>query len=641
MESALTGAFVVGGWVLHDAVLFATAGLPAVAAQLIPGSLIAVLLGALFGAIAALKPLRVVPAAIALAAVASLVPRFADMQFSVAHSWLPRAVFLALVAFALARVLPRVVRPLGAARAAWSLGALASVGMAITRINLLEPSWLVFWSALAVLLVGLVPLQKVRVVVTFATVGWLLYWTADRVHGDLQLRRADLGPPPVAAAPDSPNLVLIVLDTVRASRLAPYGHERATTPALDKFVREHCTRYTNARSTTSWTLPSHASLFTGLYPAQHGATHPREEADPSARSVAVRPARPLQPNAVTIASVLRGRGYRTGAIVANNAYLNHVFGLDKGFEHYDDRRGSFVREHLALAQLAGQRLRWGNSVYRDGEVISDLALDWLGVRTDDEPFFLMLNYMDAHSPYLPPPPHDRAFEDTQPFDELDPQLELWPLLYDRSLHYLDAQLERVLAHLRERGQLENTVVIVTSDHGEAFGEHDWWTHAWVLYDEVLHVPLYVKPLGAPAPSVNEELISGVDIFPLAMHLLGFTDEPSRSEVDVVGEWYHGRASEGVRSYAERNGRDVESDLLAWIEDGRLKFIVGSDGSVEAYDLVRDPAEQEPLQLTEAQRQAAVERARLWWKQNPPPKGDDVELDADSLDRLKGLGYTGD
>jgi arylsulfatase A-like enzyme len=635
----LTGLCVVAGWVLHDVVVFLARALPSVAWKLLPGSLVALVLGAAFGALAARRPAWVVTGALVLAAAASVVPRFSDQRFSVAHSWLPRAVFLLLIAFAFAAGLARL-KSMNRARAGLALGALTSVAMSAARLDLWDPNWTVLWSALLALAAGFAPWARVRVLLTLAAVGWAGYWTVDRVAADSALRRPDLGPPPVAAAADSPDLVLIVLDTVRAHRLAPYGHERVTMPRLDAFAEEFCTRYTNARSTTSWTLPSHASLFTGLYPAQHGATHPRTKDRDNTHRVAIRPARPLQPEARTIAQVLRERGYRTGAVVANNAYLNYVFGLDRGFEHYDDRRGAFVRQYLALAQLAGHRQRWGATVYRDAEVISDLALDWLDERDHGEPFFLMLNYMDAHAPYLPPAPHHREFGDEQPFDPLDPELDLWPLLYDRSLHYLDVQLDRVFTALKERGSLENTVVIVTSDHGEAFGEHDWWTHAWILYDEVLHVPLYIKPLGAPAAAVDERMIRGVDVFPLAMHLMGFADEPVLSDSGVVGEWYRGETNPGVEATAERTGRNLESDLLAWIEDGHLKFIVGSNGEVAAYDLARDPGEQAPLELSDAERHAAVERARAWWEANPPPEGPEVELDDESLQRLKGLGYTG-
>ena len=202
------------------------------------------------------------------------------------------------------------------------------------------------------------------------------------------------------APADAPNLLLIVLDTVRADHLAPYGYHRVTTPRIDAFANERATRYTRARSAGTYTLPSHASLFTGLYPSVHGADHPRAEGQSGVSRWTLRPALGLRPDVPTLAEVLHEHGWRTAAIVANNVFLHHSFGLDRGFERYDDRDTAWTNEYLALAQYAGFALRTGHLLYRDGDEITAEALRWIdgeGAR----PFFLMLNYMDAHAPYMP------------------------------------------------------------------------------------------------------------------------------------------------------------------------------------------------------------------------------------------------
>ena len=558
-------------------------------------------------------------------------------------------IFVLVAAYALAQVGLR--RGLGAARLGLALGAIGCVAFSSLRARLHYPaapipnptSWGVVAAAVPALGLGFVRHRILRRAGTLAVLAIPVWHAASRSVDDLFPGRPDLGPPTAEAAANAPNLLLVVLDTVRADHLAPYGHERVTTPALDAWVAEHATRYERARSTSSWTLASHASLFTGLYPAQHGATAPRHDEDAGVRDgIAMRPAMPLRGDVPTLAEKIRNAGYRTAAVVANNAYLTHPFGLHRGFEHYDDRNGSWVRRYLALVQLAGWNPRAGHKVYREGGDISDAALAWLE-RRGAEPFFLMLNYMDAHDPYIPPPPFDREFSDEQPLDPLDPAVDLWPLLYDRGLCYLDEQLARVLDHLERNDRMDDTVVIVTADHGEAFGEHDFWVHAWVLYEEVLHVPLYVKPAGGRAREVEQSPISGVEIPALALALLGLADEPPPEATGVVGEWYAGRSNPGIDAWAERVGRDLEVDLLAWIEDG-VKFIADSGGALEAYDLRVDPGEEHPLELPEERRAAALARARLWWEEHPPvdpelTSGED--LDAEAIERLRALGYIGD
>jgi arylsulfatase A-like enzyme len=425
--------------------------------------------------------------------------------------------------------------------------------------------------------------------------------------------------------------LLVVLDTVRASRLAPYGHDRVTTPRLDQFVREHAVRFVNARSTSTWTLPSHASLFTGLMPAEHGATHPRHGADPddTVESAAL-PAQPLRRDVPTLATILRAEGYRTGAVLANSAYLDPRFGLARGFEHYDARPGGFLQGYLPLAQLAGAPQRAGHLLYRDARTITDLALDWLD-RADARPSFLAVNYMDAHSPYLPPAPFDEAFgprvREPLALDYLDRADQ-----YDRSLLYLDSELDRLLRRALET----DAVVVVTSDHGEALGDHGYWMHSWTLYDPVVKVPLYVKPPGERQTREVERPVHGAEVFHMLLAALGLEGPFEPDPETPSAEWYR---NEHVPKAPVLADKQVERDLLVWIEDGR-KVVVASTGEVEVFDLAADPGETAPLELDEAARAAALERARAWWEAHPPPgaDGEASPLDEDEQERLRALGY---
>jgi arylsulfatase A-like enzyme len=430
-------------------------------------------------------------------------------------------------------------------------------------------------------------------------------------------------------------VLLIVLDTVRADRIGAYGYKRATTPVLDAFARDHATVYEEVRSTSSWTLPSHASMLTGLLPAEHGADHPRGPAAEGTFDIAARPAQMLRPDVATLAERLREQGYRTAAIAANDAYLDHRFGLDRGFERYDDRSGSYVGDYRALIQLFGHRMRVGHVVYRDAGVISRLALQWLdSVRGDERPFFLMLNYMDVHEPCIPPAPFDREFGPEQPKDLLRPERPMWPILYDRALRYLDSQLGRVLERLVERGQFERTAIVVTSDHGEAFGEHGYWSHAWELHEELLRVPLLVKPAGRREVPRDSRRLSVADVHDLVLGLAGLREPQPFAEREPMAEWYHGEENDYVREWAARVGRDTKIDLVTWL-DGRRKYVVGSDGSVKAFDL---PEEAVAVTLSEDERGRARAKAIEWWRANPPRGREAMKPSEEELKRLRALGY---
>jgi arylsulfatase A-like enzyme len=248
----------------------------------------------------------------------------------------------------------------------------------------------------------------------------------------------------------------------------------------------------------------------------------------------------------------------------------------------------------------------------------------------------MLNYVDAHAPYVPQA-NRTAFSSGQPRDPLDPEQELWPLLYDRCLLDLDGHVGDLLDGLEARGRLENTAVVITSDHGEALGEHDHWSHGRSLYEELIRVPLYVAPPGGRGKPSDDTPLSGVAMPYLATRLLGLDAWPAPEERAVATEWHPRRLADGTAPRDSINGRDVAIDALAWIEGDR-KLIVAEDGWVEAHDLSRDPLELAPLDLSPEERAAALERARRWWAEHPPVRALDVEFDERHLERLRGLGY---
>jgi arylsulfatase A-like enzyme len=630
--AVLLGATVLVGWFSLDVYVLLFAGEPVLVLDLLPATLAVIAAGAVSGPLTGGRP-ALAWIGVPLLAIVSKLFASGGADLPQAQLWLIRMAMLAWLATALASVL-RTRLGYGALRAGLSLGALAALAQASYRLEAPREAWAFATGAVASFALGFVPRPLVRRALTLLVVALPVGLIADRIASPRPHPRPDLPPPEATAPANAPNLLIVVIDTLRADHMATYGYERVTTPGLDAFAREHATVYTQARSTSPFTLSSHASLFTGLQSVEHGSTHP----SPIGRRI--------RADVPTLAERLREQGYQTAFIAANWLYLRPRYGLDRGFERFDSRPGgrSSVAEgfYLALAQLIGTNPEVGRTGHRSAERITDRALRWLDGRRPD-PFFLALNYLDVHSPYIPIRPFDRAFSDRQPRDLLTPEEDLIPLLYDREILYTDTHVTRLLDGLKASGLFENTVVIVTSDHGEAFGERGFREHCWTLYENVLHVPLLVKPVGPRSVAVNAQRTSGAAVHDIALRELGLL-EPGQStssvDANLIGEWYGAELAEWKPPWVDDVEQSLLTDVVAWFEGSR-KVIVRSDGTVEAFDLDADPDERNPLALDAAARAAAVARAEAWWREHPPDPLESEEVDDETLEALRHLGYLGD
>ncbi len=449
----------------------------------------------------------------------------------------------------------------------------------------------------------------------------------------------DLEPEQPPPSVTSPNIVLIVMDTVRADHLSVYGYGRNTTPHLANFAKT-ATVYARAYSPSNMTLPSHASIFTGLYGSEHTAHYDE----------GWNIGRPLPPQAITAAEFLSARGYATASIVANG-YLGEGFGLDQGFQHLDARppwmpyglaSDFYLRSGIAaVASRVVELPRHTRKLSRGGEEISDLALEYLDrVTGKRRPFFLVLNYLDAHHPYTPSPPYDTMFpghDATQPAD-LETRLvgdftrgagritprERAHLIsqYDGSIAYADVQIARVFAALRQRGVYDRTLIIVLSDHGEAFGEHGVFTHGLTNYEPETHVPLIVKKPGQTDGEVVAAPASLLHVWPL------LTSMPPPTAIITESFPMRGR-------HATLPTRRAGTAMI----EGTLKTIVNVNGSVESYDVAADPGESRNLAPSADSQRMAAEIAA--WRRSlrgiegaTPARAIDPEL----LRRLRALGY---
>ena len=441
----------------------------------------------------------------------------------------------------------------------------------------------------------------------------------------LAQRRAMASLPTAVAG--APNVLLIILDTVRALNLSAYGYARPTTPNLERLARTGV-RFDRAVATAPWTLPTHASIFTGRWPHETTADYRT----------------PLDGTHPTVAEALRRRGYLTGGFVANPVYTGRQTGLDRGFIRYEDHRvtvGS-IFDSFALGRfvMASNRLRRAADIYelpgrKPAAVVNAQFLDWLDGRArrgaaPDRPFFAFLNYFDAHMPYLPPEPFAsrfgqqprrgllaRLWNDGRPFSKQLGYADDARALrdsYDGAIASLDHHLGELLAELERRGVLANTLLIVTSDHGEEFGEHGVMEHGNSLYFPSLHVPLLVAfPGRAPAGVTVPVTVSVRDIPATILHLVGPGDGPSFPGTSLAVRWAAGAAASADTvlselSYAPNLPPEYpvsKGDMRSAVS-GSLHLILGGDGARELYDLDRDPGERHDLSASAACA-AVVER----------------------------------
>jgi arylsulfatase A-like enzyme len=432
--------------------------------------------------------------------------------------------------------------------------------------------------------------------------------------------------------PSAPNVLLVVWDTVRSKNMSLYGYERMTTPFLCDIAKEG-TVFEQAIATSSYTLPTHVSLFTGRYhyEALTGWF------------------RPLDATYPTLAEALTSHGYVTGGFVANTIFCVIEFGLARGFSHYEDwiasvgefaRSSALVRftfDQAWIRRLFGYYEQLGRKPARR---ITNDFLSWVDRIPSDRPFFAFLNYFDAHQPYLPPAEFARRFGCT---DELNPYLVRYCYAketclpsnttveeirsmrnaYDAAIAYLDADLNRLFDELKRRDLLDRTLVILVSDHGEEFGEHDVLGHGIDLHIPLIRVPLLLRLPGIVPDGVSvQEPVTLRDIPSTVISLLGLQDNGLFPGQSLERYWNDSRRTETERfepvlSELSQDtscvGTPVAKGDMKSLIVGDIHYIRNGDGAEEIYDICYDPAEHNNLIKTPRGAEA-VEQARCILKE---------------------------
>jgi arylsulfatase A-like enzyme len=421
-------------------------------------------------------------------------------------------------------------------------------------------------------------------------------------------------------APLDANLLIITLDTTRPDHLGCYGHERNTSPEIDRVAADGVV-YTRAFSTSSWTLPAHASLFTGKFPWSHGARidpdGPVSLADAVQGDDFLRSYRAsgLAPDELTLAEILAAHGFTTGAVVGG-PWMKRVFGLDRGFQHYDDD---------GIDTVSG----------RKAADITDAALAWLD-RHERERFFLFLNYYDPHAPYRDPEGYGIRFlspQDRQSKRRIKLTTSAIGALYDGEIRYTDDHVGRLVESLRRRGLYDDAWIIITSDHGELLYEHEQMGHGLTLYQQEIRIPLIIKfPADAGRSGGDDAPIQLTDVFVMVLEGLGL---PLPSRV---------RGHDGLLPvFAEVYPQEWRSLGGDWrvLLDGDLKLHWNSRGQHRLFDLAADPGEESNLAPNDPQRVQAMESALerfLAGLPPPAPRGPPQTLDPQTQEALRNLGY---
>lgn len=474
----------------------------------------------------------------------------------------------------------------------------------------------------------------------WAMVVWLLAFTLVQAGGKFREKRE------LAALPESisgtPNVLIIVVDTLRADHLSAYGYSRPTSPTIDSMAKEGVL-FENAISTCSWSFPSHVSLVTGRYQFEHG--------------MGAIPAMPVFGPAVpgfhgydTLGEALERRGYRTAGFSANRTYFSKDLGFGIGMTHFEDYFHSpaddfvrtlygreFARVYLSRTDHSKPKrfLRWigfdsildsdeegsgstrgAQGVRKRATVVNQEVLRWIDRGPREHTFFAFLNYFDVHGPYGGPKSFTRPWPQDEPVD-----------LYDDSVRYVDDSIAQLMDGLKQRGLDRNTLVVITSDHGESLGQHDLETHGSALYRELIKVPLiFWYPEHVPAgkrvdgdvsnaaiPATVLDLIgSDVSVFrPPSLKAFWADPDPGAPLSPAISELAENHFLSKKEQAAARSVPTAISGSMQSLVLGSWHLIVHEKLGVQLYNWKDDPGELNDLSHTDKGQAVAKEmRERL-------------------------------
>lgn len=437
------------------------------------------------------------------------------------------------------------------------------------------------------------------------------------------------------------NVILIVIDALRADHLGCYGYEKQTSPNIDAFAKE-AVLFKNCYVQASWTKPSVASILTSLYPTTHGATFDASK---------------LPGEVTTLAEILHAAGYITYGYVSN-PHLKRLFNFEQGFYFYDDylmkkdKLYYFVLGRIPIFNkfirgivrgITGKELNYHD--YDNIKVANKRILPWLE-RYKAENFFMYIHYMDPHDPYSPP----RFYSDMFPYTKGDMNSKDISS-YDGEIRFLDDNIKELFGMLKSSENYDKTLIIITADHGEAFGEHGDFLHGHTIYQELLRVPLIIKyPRHILKGVVIEKQVRSIDIMPTVLDVLKITYDAQLEGLSLLPlSKQDGQISFCEDIFINNNHRNNTSVLQGIIKDNEWKYIyteksklrdVRALGNEEIYNLINDPNELNNLVEREPEVLKRMRNRIDFYKTYTKKKAisSSTKLDYETIQQLRSLGY---
>ncbi|MFQ6104486.1 MAG: sulfatase [Candidatus Glassbacteria bacterium] len=470
----------------------------------------------------------------------------------------------------------------------------------------------------------------------------------------------------------TPNILLIVMDTTRSDRLSCYGYKVKTSPNIDALASEGVL-FKEAIASGPWTLPTHSSMFTGLYPSSHGAHWEHMYLDSSLN---------------TAAELLSRKGYQTVGF-SNNGIVSRATNMSQGFDDYYEMWKSETLSPLIFSQIKDILISTTGRRDAGARRTNQLIRGWFERTYDAQrPFFMFVNYLEAHLVYNPPIDFRRRFVsdsdvvsrmrkvnihtlyrllvdmDKGEFPLSREEIDVLRSLYDAEIAYLDSRIGELIEYLRASGILQNTFLIITSDHGENIGEHNLIDHQLCLYDTLLRVPLILRHPTLVRHGIQvDETVQSVDIFPTLLDVAGVNYEEvgyplqGTSLLDILagGDSHRYAFSEymsprigfrRVQNWAIAKGSEMDLSRfdrrLKSIRSDTLKYIWASDGEEELFKLSSDPFEEFDLGRTDTGSVKFMRKKLDEWHSSLPilvKEGTEIpEMDRETRELLKALGY---
>jgi arylsulfatase A-like enzyme len=454
------------------------------------------------------------------------------------------------------------------------------------------------------------------------------------------------------------NIALIVLDSVSASKLSCQGHDRETTPFLDKLAKDNLF-FSSTHANSSWTVPVHATLFSGLYPSEHGSGSGKRSFKVDTQE--------------TLAYRLSEAGYETIGF-SSNPWVSKEFSYDKGFQEFrdvtppqefstdlnpedfldiDDVEGwrkytkalkqcvSGSKKIEKLLSLLNYKL--ADDAYANADIVNNKIESWIESRSNSEPFFMFVNYMDAHEPYEPSKEHIEAIGGKErkvdiswhlrSIDEeyTDVEKESINDLYDASLRYLDSKIAELFQMLERKGELDNTTVIVTSDHGKCLGEHGYMGVGTFLYDELIEVPLIISTADKRSENIKQP-VDQIDIHNTIIDAAGVKSSKNIIEDDLDNEPKISETLGPAQPHVDVKSLDIPEKGYSRIDYKKSKLVQNNDDLRSELEAQNDSNE-------ETRKEALQEKLDNWRSNLEHTDSDlDDNMDEEVKEQLEKLGY---